>query len=616
MHRLQRSAPSNHYSELGLNGKHANCAPADVDRLYTDDALDIDAVAPEVVMELDERTASLRVVVTTAYLPRDAFYRISVGTDAECASRDVLPDADEEDAAIDLTRRPSIWGHAPNALYRDAFANRDQFGAYWIEPSSVWRADADGCARVRFAASFRFDELAERCGAQLEALADGQVLALASQVKLQLFELQVGVHEHVWHAPFALYVDAADSLVLVQQVFDRPSAVHPAPLLLVRDIGIDRGGALAVVLQSSVQRDSGLLLEMHDDPVAHGDEPSFDLERLDIDAAPRPRDGCITQDWHLASSAVPGEGVYDGDFLLQFCNSRSTRCARGRGVDHAARLLVRISAPPHTLGANTVYTNVVQHGPDAGSITCVHAQALGPPAALKHVRMHLRSAVLCASDTAAGNGCEGAKHARVLIGDSNRPTIADNATLIEPGYYGDPSSTLCFPLELTLSDDKGVSVSAERQRVELQLELWPNQARTDAHSFRQELSPFALLNTAGINIAGETELPLVDASLQQTPFARYAFAKALAVSDSADSAIALELQRPLGSQQFGVSIAHDDTESAIGLVSVLVSMAFFACVLVYVCSARARRTANGYILRPIQKPLKRVKVYKHRRMYV
>lgn len=615
-HQVQRSAPSHHYSELGLNGKYANCAPADVDRLYVEDVLDIDAVAPELVITVDEGEAALRIAVTTAYLPRDAFYRISIGTDDECASRALLPDADEEDAVIDLGRRASIWGHAPNALYRDAFSNREQFGAYWIEPTNAWRVGADGCARIRFDTEFRFDELAERCGAQTEALADGNVLALASRVKLQLFELQVGVHEHVWRAPFALYVDAADSLVLLQQAFDRPNAVHDAPLMLVRDVGIDRGGALAIVMQSRVSRDSGMLLELQDDPAAHGDEPSFDLELLDIDAGPRPRDGFMTQDWHLVSVAVPAEGVYDGDFLLKFCNSRSTRCARNRGVDHAARLLVRISAPPHTLGANTVYTNAVQHEPPIGTGTCVHAQALGPPAALKHVRLHLRAAILCASDSAPESGCAGAKHSRLLMRDTQPLSLVANATLIEPGYYGDASSTICFPLQTTLSDDNGVSVEAERQRVELQLQLYSGQARTDAHSFTPRESPFSILNEAGVHPQGETSIPLRDASLQQTPFARYAFARALAAADASDSAIALELQRPLAAVQLPVSIANNDAESAIGLVTVLLSMLFFACALVFVCSARARRAANGYIMRPIQRPEKRVKVYKHRRQYV
>ncbi len=618
--RLQESAPANHYSELGLNGKHANCAPADVDRLQTGEQLDIDAVAPELVVQIDERTASLRFVVTAAYLPRDAFYRVSVGTDDACASRALLPDADEHDAAIDLARRPSIWGHAPNALYRDAFTNADQFGAYYIEPTSLWRADADGCARVRFETVLGFDELVQRCGAQLASLADGDVAALATQVTLQLFELQIGVHEHQWHAPLALYVDVADSLVLLQQSFDRPSAPYEAPLLLMRDVRIDRAGALGLVLQSSVARESGVLLDMRADPVAHGDEPSFEIDRLDVDAAPRPRDDRMTQDFHLASTAVPAHGVYDGDFLLQFCNSRSTRCNRGLSADHTARLLVRIAAPPHTFGANTVYVNAVQHANDATAndgATCVHAQALGPPAAVQHVRVTVSDAILCASDSAQSidSGCEGAKHARALLRDG--ATLHSNVSLSEPGYYGDASSTLCFLLEPTLSDDTGVSVHAERQRLQLRLQLWAGQARTDAHAFVPQRSPFFVL--APLRDTADEATFAAGASLQQTPFARYSFARALAAADAADSSVAIELQPPPAFADMAardVSVANNDIESAFGLATVLLSILFFAAGLFCVFSARARRTAHGYIFRPIQAPRSKVKVYKHRRVYV
>ena len=554
------TSQGSHFSELGLNANHRHCENShDVALLYSKEHLNPDEITPVIELELDEATGSVEFSVEVYYLPRDAYYQISIGT--RCFSRPFDETAEPDtDTVLSQTRS---WGHAPNALYTNALNNSDLFGAYYVDPETGWKLEARGCSHVIYRAKFSAEQLVNYCGVDY---ADGStfgVRALSSLVNVQLAEIDGGGFD--WPAPFSLYVDSMDSSVLLHQTAvsaipstrSKTSRTNSAVLNAVaRSISVDSRNALGIVLQTQQASEYARTLWL-DSIFAHRHEPSFEL---DIGKDPEPprvvkdESGVhktTVQDWKLVSHSHTE--LFDGDFTLHLCVEGS-KCAPGK-PDYTLRLLVRIAnadtPQQHSAAVHDFHSEISQHLEvhndeeilegdfDTGARACMQTYVLGPEKLTSKLSLDLEEAWLCTDvpETTPINtlACPDAQH-RVLLYSANGTDATRDVTVHIPGVYGRMSVAVCFDVSALFSDDNHVSVIRKAQRYESRVRVGTYQFRTESHAFMSEEPFYRQLDS--IN-GSQEELGFATAILSQwrqhAPFSRYRLATAL--SDGAARAI-------------------------------------------------------------------------------
>jgi len=591
------------FSELGHNGNYRHCVSSkDVSLLYTSKALDYDAVTPLLDVHVDEAEATVEFSLELFYLPRDAYYTVSVGT--RCYNR---PPLDRDAALDDVVERSAVWGHAPNALYRGAFDSPAQFGAYYVDPDSGWTAEASGCSHVVYRARFRLDELVTRCGVDYVAEGNGDVRVLASLVNVQLVELDATVRTTDWPAPFSVYVDSRDSLVAMYQLPSRPSAERVG--VFAREISVDARNMLGLMVQTRQPKDDAVTLKL-DSIFAHEHEPSFEL---DIDAQSDPpyvaEGDVVVQNWRLSSHGV--SELFDGDYTLHFCSSRSDLCDQGR-YDHAVRLLIRIAngdAGEHFSADSKLHSEIAQqlelHNEqrmyegeyESGHRACMQTYVVGPQELTSKLHMELLEAFVCVdrqNEPTDRLACPGSAHAVTLVQTNatspHQPRRGLNVTVHQPGAYGPMSVAVCFRVDGLFRDDSNVTVVRAEQRYETRVRIGAAQFRTASHYFD------AAGRGASELLAGleETdELGFADQirsqSLQHGPFSRYRLAAALEAAQDEERVVEkhAHLFRVAPSEEYLHNV--NDADAATGLGLIFLTLLCFICVVAVLCVLPRRR---------------------------
>lgn len=599
------------FSELGKNGNYRHCISAkDTSLLQTAEVLDHSRITPTTTIALDEAEGVLRFAVELFYLPRDAYYLLSIGT--KCFSR---PPVDRDEGVDDIAHRSEVWGHAPNALYRGALSDSYQYGAYYSDTAKTgWSVRPDGCSHVVYTANFTLSELVDRCGVDSASLGNGEVLALSSLLNIQLFELDAAVHSTDWTVPFSLYLDERDSSVVLYQT---PEAPNSAPIhVLARSISVDPLDKLSIVVQTQQAKEQATTLRLGE-IFAHGHEPSFELDIDEESDTPYVAEkSVVVQNWRLSSHSA--QGLFDGDFTLHLCSSRSDACDKGHH-DHAVKLSVRIASGgsgSHLKAEGKVlHSEITQHDETAtmvetsfesGSRACMQTYVIGPEDVTGKLSLELDEAWLCvdADDLPEDQlACPSASHRVQLFGSSTGDgALARNVTVHYPGAYGPTSVGVCFDANALFPDDRHVSVIRRNQRYETLVRIGYRQFRTPAHEFVPlKGSLFATVNaTRRSDELGLASLSLSQ-SLQAGPFSRYRLAKALETSRElgklAESHAHLFDVEP--EERHLHNMNNSDAATALGVI--FVTLICFIFVVVYLCLSpkrkqeRVRRRSNYLI---------------------
>jgi len=622
-HAKRSTAQNSKFRELGINGNYRHCVNSkDVSLLQTQDVLDYTRILPTVDISIDESNGTVRFDVELFYLPRDAYYVVSVGT--QCRSRQPH-DADAE--IDDVSERSAYWGHAPNALYSDALANQVQFGAYYVSPETGWTVRANGCSHVVYSAEFRLDELVTRCGVDYTEEAGGQVRVLASLVNVQLFELDAVVHSTDWPVPFYLYVDAHDSLALL---YSLPTARGTAPVsALLRSVSVDPRNTLGLVLQTQQHKTDASTLKL-DAIFAHGSEPSFELDIDEETDDPYITErSVVVQNWHLSSNA-PSE-LFDGDFTLHFCSSRSEACALHL-YDHSMRLLLRVAngdSREHFPPGRSLHSEISQHLQvesdesvfpgefESDSRACMQTYVIGPAEVTEKLLLELEEAWLCvdADPLAPADQivCPDTAH-RILLYSANASVSAPRraaelgVTVHQPGTYGPMSAAVCFNVSALFRDENHVSLVRSTQRYESRVRIGTAQFRNSAHQFVHHAHPFELLGAA--NESDTLGLASLQASqsLQTGLFSRYNLDKSLQIARKQS----LVSERHAHVFEVTPSERHlhnmNDGDASAALAAIFFTLVCFIGVVVVLCIGSARTgTASffGSAARPSAKRTKK-----------
>ena len=615
------------FHELGLNGNYRHCVNSkDVSLLHTDEALEYTDITPTLDVSLNEANGTVRFDVELFYLPRDAYYIVSVGS--ECRSRKPHdPDTEVEN----IEERSQYWGHAPNSLYRDALSNPAQFGAYYVRPETGWSVRANGCSHVVYSAEFRFDELVTRCGVDFAEEANGHVRVLASLVNVQLVELDAVVRSTDWPAPFYLYVDDHDSVALVHALPGAPGERHVNALL--RSISVDPRNSLGLILQTqqSKQEASNLKLGAI---FAHGSEPSFELDIGEEaeDEAYVVDNSKVVQNWHLMSHE-PGE-LFDGDFTLHFCAQNSGNCAKHL-YDYSLRLLLRVAngdSREHFSADKKLHSEISQHLQvesdesvfsgeyESGSRACMQTYVIGPAPVTEKLLLELEESWLCVdADPLAPTDelvCPSAKHSVLLYSaNASRPASPRAAelgvTVHQPGTYGPMSAAVCFNVSALFRDDQHVSLVRPEQRYESRVRINAAQFRISAHRFVHSAHMFSMLdavNKTEVSVLGFASLQ-DSQSLQSGPFSRYNLQKSL------QTARAGSLLSERHAHMFSVTPTErhlhniNDSDATAALAAIFVTLVCFIGVIVVLCIGSVRTGTARFFTRQsgTKAPLRRRK---------
>jgi len=585
------------FHEMGLNGDYRHCKNSkDVSLLYTDKILDYNRITPVMTIDVDESKATLRFTAELFYLPRDAYYIVSVGT--RCHSRPPI----DRDSGIDSAReRPAVWGHAPNALYRSALDSQAQFGAYYVTKDTGWSVEPEGCSHVRYTAEFGADELVERCGVDLVSEANGDVRVLASLFNVQLVELDATVRGVDWPSPFSVYVDVYNSLVLLQQVPTSPES--PLVSVFSRQVLVDPRNVLSLWLRTSQQPQNAATLEL-DEIFAHEHDPSFELDIAEEAKPHSSSDGIVYQDWRLSSHEP--SALFDGDFTLHFCSSRSNACESGH-YDHAVRVLVRIAngaATEHYTDAKQLHSEITQHFDlqeeqklfegvyDSNDRACMQTYVVGPRELTDKLRVQLLEARLCVDQNDKPLEelvCHSARHSSLLYSGQTASARSDwNVTVHQPGFYGPMSVAVCFTPSTLFRDDHDVSLLRTEQRYETQVRITAAPFRTPAHRFEVDREFYDTL----LRLANSDQLgigaTLSNSSMQRSAFSRH-WLHGSPVGQHAD-------KRVVESRAHVFSVAPEEkylhninqADAATGLGLIFVVLVCFICVVVALCFLRPR----------------------------
>lgn len=614
------------FSPLGPNGEIEHCTTGEgLSRFYKRAELRYDFIDPELWMELDEQTSRLVVTLDVPYLPLDAHYVVRLGP--HCASR-VFGDDDpkneqERFEGIELER---TWGHAPNALYRDALANELQFGAYWINTTeSVWRLDANGCARVTFSAAVPLPVLVMRCGADSDTLANDAVRFVGSYVQVELTEparAAVGREPATWRMPFHLMLDEhSSSALLYKQV---PPLDHAPMSAVLRAVAVDKRNKLSVHVQTQQAKNNARELMLASTEPLRADHASFAL----VADAPTVRGHAVDtvdmlmHDWSLGS-AEPSQ-LYDGDFALRFCTTGECRagyedvsfalklrlCNTNAGDEDGVfeRLHSEVSQHLELAHDSVRHTSVGADQPDdkpfeSGNRACMQTYVVGPSELTDKLELELIEARLCVDEDGVETErmvCDSAKHAVQLFPHSQQKANRD-VRVTWPGAYGPLSVSVCFNVDALFRDDRHASLVRAHQRYESRVLIRDRAVRLPAHEFRRNTTPFDALRGVRGDSTGFAAL-VRSQSQQHSAFARYTLARQLAEARSAGQMVESHAHMFSVTARDGESLSSyrqslqnlDEPQSAVTFVSVLLTMVCFIGVVVGACIVpRMRRQQSA-----------------------
>lgn len=639
----------------GGNGDHKHCESGrEVAQLLVDKVPDFSFIHPSLELYFDEEKGTVHFTVEMPYIAFDARYIISFDPIEHAAEEPLLCSSNFD---RNITAGP-LWTHAPNANYRGAFTSKKDYAAYYTAPDSKWLARSAGCSHVKYAATFSVDELAH-C-----ADSDGRFAVAATQQSigeerssvsligvvwvslLQPNENSVGEKDTLenavvaakWAHPFSITVDARESKIMLVDSANggirrriahtptlakhsRGSTEWPRAATIMRAASVDKDGKLNVVLQTVFATETPAS-ECVARNMTLGQIVGRDFELVNVAALPghaKDAEGAyclkldqggstIAQTWMLRSKAT--QRVYDGDFVLLFCDETTTtpgECDETNAA-HRTVLNVRMSAESaDTLGDTLAFhSEITQHiSPEetklhagefaSGQRGCMQTYVIGPKQITSQIEVRLVEAWLCTAPAGISVAqdkefqCETRPHAvRLAYEDKETRQIVSNAaynvTVYHPGIYGLLSVGVCFDLNARFVDAANRSLIEPSQRYEARVLMQPATIRRGGPLHVTPLFQYISELAKEVNREYDPALDALashtkDQSLQARPFV------AAVLHATLESARKMGLVSETHGHQFRVKAADADdpvlseTEGAIGIAVVLLLVLCFGIVL-------------------------------------
>jgi len=415
----------------GANGNHKHCdSGREVAALPLDRMPDLSTLHPALSLHIDEESGWVRFNIETPYIPFDARYIISFDPIEHAAERPLRCSSNFDggggggvEKKSTQPQNVSMWAHAPNANYRDAFTSRDLYPAYYAPPDARWSASASGCSHVKYGATFTIDELAncsdsagrfavattQLSGHSATSLNDsssgGGAVSLIGIVWVSLLqpsEASVGEHDTLeravvvakWAHPFSLVVDERDSKVVlvdaanggvrrpiehtpVAALKSRAAEQRPRAVTILRSASVGKSGHLTLRLQTQLAVPAGAECVPRNMSLAPPLWREFDLAPVhdsEVDEAAfcvqLAGDSVVLQNFQLRSKVAAH--VYDGDFVLLFCEQTGAgggvaACDEATAV-HRTTLSVRVSRESGESNEDVVFhSEITQHLDNAGA---------------------------------------------------------------------------------------------------------------------------------------------------------------------------------------------------------------------------------------------------------
>lgn len=649
----------------GGNGNHKHCESGrEVSQLLIDKIPDLSVVHPDLSVHIDEEDASIHFSVTVPYIPYDGRYIISFDP-IEHAAEIPLECSSNYDDSTDVDRnetessRYNIWGHAPNANYRNAFTSKKDYAAYYSAPSSKWIAQASGCSHVKYGATFTIDELT-RCAdaddrfavgvSQLATTEKSSAVSLVGMIWISYLQpsehhdsLKNAVVVAKWSHPFSITVDERDSKIILVDSANGGvrSVIKHTPTTAANNQGsTERPRAVTVMRKASLIQDGRLELNLQTQfPTSEAECVPKTLKMASIlwkefEIAESPQHdsrgayctkqngeekSVILQDWRIRSKQPLN--VYDGDFLLLFCeldDETDQECDESNAA-HRTNLSVRMSIEdPKTEEKIEFHSEITQHvsvGEDetkshtgsynSGDRACMQSYVIGPKDLTSQIEVKLVEAWLCTSDDESAKAivdeksahkdtlsCSGRPHAIRLVGTNQNTSelllnAALNVSVHHPGAYGLLSVGVCFNVDARFTDSTNRSIVERRQRYESKVKMLPATIRRTGAVHIKPM--FALLESLVVDSNREYDpsiealsIHAEDQSLQNVPFV------AAALRNTIDSARASGLAIETHAHEFNVMPTDiddpivSDFDSAVGIAVVFCVIAALA-LLLYFC---------------------------------
>lgn len=377
----------------GGNGNHKHCESGrEVVQLSTDKMPDLSTLHPEFSLYVNEEEGSLRFTVEVPYIPFDARYIISFDPIEHAAETPLSCSSDYEGKnSSSALKSKNLWGHAPNANYRDAFTSKKDFAAYYASPESKWIPQASGCSHVKYGATFSIEELtncADSVGKFAIGLTDvpnnANAIAMFGVVWISLLQpstysqtthndtLKNAIVVAKWAHQFSITLDQHDSKIILtdsanggirSKINHKPTIAReslgakqrPRSVTILRRASITKDGFLELNLQTQFDASSSHHCRAKNLTLAHIGWTEFELAEAPIHGetgaycfnVKNPSDGkessVMLQNWRVRSKLALQ--VYDGDFVLLFCYlnpETDEQCDESNAV-HRTTLGVRMS---------------------------------------------------------------------------------------------------------------------------------------------------------------------------------------------------------------------------------------------------------------------------------
>lgn len=649
----------------GGNGNHKHCESGrEVQQLSIDKMPDLSTVHPDLSVHVDEEEGTVHFSVTLPYIPYDGQYIVSFDP-IEHAAEIPLECSSNYDTDIEYnvteSSRFNIWGHAPNANYRDAFSSKKDYAAYYSAPSSRWTAQASGCSHVKYGATFTIEELS-KCAdsndlfavglSQLATTEKSSAISLVGMVWISYLQpsehhdnLKNAIVVAKWSHPFSVTVDERDSkIILVDSANGGVRSVikHTPTIAAESQDSIGQPRAVTVMRRASLTQDGRLELNLQTrfSTTDNNGEcvpttlklASIMWREFEVAEAPqhdaqgayctKPKDverAVVLQDWRIRSKQALH--VYDGDFLLLFCDigDQTDEPCDETNAFHRTNLGVRMSIEDTATEEKIEFhSEITQHvsvsadeskahtgAYESGQRACMQSYVIGPKDLTSQIEVKLVEAWLCTSDeesalaideekstTKDRLSCNKRAHTVQLVGtDNNTSELVLNkelgVTVHHPGAYGLLSVGVCFDVNARFTDSENRSIVEKHQRYESKVRMLPATIR------RIGAIHVAPMFTVLEFLAAETERqydPSIEAlsthaedqSLQSHPFVAATLRKTI---DSArQSGLAVETH----AHEFNVLPTDVDdpilseTESAIGIAIVFIVLLSLG-ILLYFC---------------------------------
>ena len=450
----------------GGNGNHKHCESGrEVAQLATDKIPDLSTLHPALNLHIDEEEGTIHFTVEVPYIPFDARYVISFDPIEHSAENPLTCSSNYEgelNSTEQHSKKANIWGHAPNANYRDAFSSKKEFAAYYSSPQSKWLPQASGCSHVKYGATFTVSELTE-CSdgegnfaiglSQLATSIESSAVSMIGIVWVSLLQpssdsqlpgqdtLENAVVVAKWAHPFSLTIDERDSKIIladsanggIRSVIEHTpiyakdsqgSTERPRAATIMRKASITKDGLLELNLQTQFAVDDGEECEASSLSLAQILWREFEMAEAPVHDSPgaycvkvKNPDGkeeqVVLQDWRIRSKKPLD--VYDGDFVLLFCDFDSKEtdntCDETNAI-HRTTLGVRMSKEnSETTEQIAFHSEITQHvsvsdeetkvhsgAYDSGDRACMQSYVIGPKQLTSQIEVKIVEAWLCTSN--------------------------------------------------------------------------------------------------------------------------------------------------------------------------------------------------------------------------